>query len=123
MKFIKTQFQDRPSDEKNDCVVRALSLTAGVSYFDAHKVCGESGRKFAKRTMDKAMDEAASRLGLKKVVLAKKTTISKYLETLNTDEPMAIAIRGHLTPVKHKAICDISMIAKPGQVIRWVYVK
>lgn len=34
-----------PSDEKNDCTVRALKIATGCKYYDAYKLLANAGRK------------------------------------------------------------------------------
>lgn len=124
MEYEYTEFPGRPSDERLDCVVRAMSLAAGVSYQHAHDVLEKVGRKYRKPTSDGQMNKAAKLLGLeRRFPKGSKIKTSNFIKDFRSDQIIAVAVRGHLVAMRGDTELDLWNVTKPGKIVRWYYIK
>lgn len=103
---MKTKFQyicnnPRSIDvERNDCVVRALSLAFNRDYMDVHKVCATAGRKpqkgMTRDKTEKALKQLSNKTDASLIKLArgKRQTLATFARDNNKGNWLVIK-RGH----------------------------
>ena len=122
MKFEQRQFDGRPDDEKNDCVVRSFSVAAGIAYLEAHAVVAKCGRRNRMRTKHAVTDKAAKALKLIKRKVKPGMTVQRVLEELEGVPQCAVWVNGHIIPVIRGIEVDFKSLARPKQIVKAVYI-
>jgi hypothetical protein len=98
-----------PSNEKNDCTVRALAIATGVPYIKAYMLLSSAGRKHNRGfVIEKFLKKHCSYLGhcFHKLPFRKPITIQKFIQKYPKGI-FYIKIRGHVFVIKDSTIYDM----------------
>lgn len=96
--------------ERNDCVVRALALAAGISYDESHALLEKHGRQYAKGTSWMTHRNAIKDLNGTAVIDTPNTKLAKFtLNSFITNHPTGsyfVIRRGHAIAVINGRVYD-----------------
>jgi hypothetical protein len=97
-----------PSEERNDCTVRALKIATGCKYYDAYRFLYNAGRKPNKGFyIEKVLKKSCFYFGCQftKLSFRKPITLSKFIK--NYDKGVFyLRKRGHVFVVKDGIVHD-----------------
>lgn len=97
-----------PSDERNDCSVRALKIATGCKYYDAYRLLFNAGRKPNRGFyIERLLKKSSFYFGCQftKLKFRKAITLKRFLQN-NSKGIFYVRKRGHVFVVKDGIIHD-----------------
>ena len=79
-KFNQINKQCYGLNECNDCAIKAIALTTGLSYLDVHKEFRNRGRKNGRRVYDPMLNQVIKNLGFDNSIRFEKPKIIEALQ-------------------------------------------
>jgi hypothetical protein len=112
------------SGERNDCVVRALSIASGLHYATAHEYCAKAGRPRGRGMYDPQVDRAISLIEGKQVEMEwsfERRTFAEFAR-LNPVGRFIVLKRGHAVALVDGVYHDMALsICGARSIVRKFY--